>query len=120
MILPPNGITTTYSPGSVATSDASRPASATEAYSANGTTSVDTVGRKTDRVELSDRGRMMGLAAKFLGQLDAAEDVRPEKIEEARDVRRVVAESVRGGVPHILQVGNEVVPQNVQGQALSL
>jgi len=84
MILPPNGITTTYSPGSVATSDASRPASATEAYAANGTTSADAAGRNTDRVELSDRGRMMGLAAKFLGQLAVAEDVRPEKIEEAR------------------------------------
>jgi len=108
MILPinsPNN-TATCSPGTISTGSPARPASATQTYAANGTSTVEAAARSIDRVELSDRGRLLALAASFTGPNHrqaalsakvfahshslpglaslAEQDVRPDAIENAR------------------------------------
>lgn len=78
--------TITGNAGTIDRSDRRRASSVTEAYARNTSRTVKTGSAKGDRLDLSEKGRLLGQAALFLNRLNAAPDVRPEAIENARQM----------------------------------
>ena len=82
--------TTTLAPGAISRPGSGKAASVTQAY-AHAAGSAGAPGAPAapaqsqgDRVDLSEQGRMLGLALQFSAPLKDTPDVRPDKIEEAR------------------------------------
>ncbi|HUS57328.1 MAG TPA: hypothetical protein VM141_01640 [Planctomycetota bacterium] len=77
--------TTTCNTGTISRPGNGKAASITKAYAASGALSTTAPqGPQGDRIELSDRGLMLGRAIEIARPLKDVPDVRPEKIEEAR------------------------------------
>jgi hypothetical protein len=76
--------TVTYNPGSISRSDSRKTALVGEAYIHNSAGSITTTASKTDRVELSERGRLLSQATAFAKGLADLPDIRPDEIEKAR------------------------------------
>ena len=76
--------TVTGNLGSVGRSQTQRAASVTKAYAHNASRITHNGTAKGDRLEFSQRGRMLSEAEGLAKKLEGAPDVRPEAIEEAR------------------------------------
>ena len=76
--------TVTHDPGTVSRSGSGKAASITEAYAHNASRVANSAATKGDRLEPSDKGRLLGEAAGLIKRLNALSDVRPEAVERAR------------------------------------